>query len=81
MEFLGHKEDAAKAYEDGLEFDPNNQQLLDGLKKVRRSFLSNLFPSEGFAKLAKDPRTKDLISDPQFMSLLLECQRNPQMLM
>lgn len=86
LSFLGRKDEAAKAYTDGLQFDPNNQQLLDGLKEVKQSRPlfgggSSMFSSEGFLKLAQDPRTKDLINDPQFMSLLMECQRDPQKLM
>lgn len=86
MSFLGRNDQAAKAYEEGLKFDPNNQLLLDGLKEVKQSRPSfgggnNMFPAEGFLKLAQDPRTKDLINDPQFMSLLMECQKDPQKLM
>lgn len=85
MSFLGRKDEAAKAYGDGLKFDPSNQQLLDGLKEVKQTQPSfggnNMFPSESFLKLAQDPRTKDLINDQQFMSLLMECQRDPQKLM
>lgn len=85
LSFLGRKDDAAKAYEEGLKFDPSNQQLLDGLKEVKQTpqspFGSNMFPAEAFLKLAQDPRTKDLINDQQFMSLLMECQRDPQKLM
>lgn len=85
MAFLGRKGDAVKAYEDGLKFDPNNQQLLDGLKEVKQPqspFESNnIFPPEAFLKLAQDPRTKDLLQDQQFMNLLMECQRDPQKLM
>ncbi|VVC43834.1 Hypothetical protein CINCED_3A018240 [Cinara cedri] len=83
LSFLGRKDDAAKAYSDGLKFDPNNQQLLDGLKEVKQSqpsFGSSMFPTEGYLKLAKDPRTKNLINDPEFMKLLMDCQRNPQKL-
>lgn len=85
MAFLGKKEEATKAYEDGLKYDPSNQQLLDGLREVQKSrqqpFGGNNFPIEGLMKLANDPRTKDLIKDPSFMSLLMECQRDPQKLM
>lgn len=85
MAFLGKKDEAAKAYEEGLKYDPNNQQLLDGLREVQNSrqnpFGGSSFPMEGFLKLAKDPRTKDLIKDQQFMALLMECQRDPQKLM
>lgn len=85
LSFLGRKDEAAKAYEEGLKYDPNNQLLLDGLREVKKSRPSfgggNMFPTEGFLKLAQDPRTKDLINDPQFMSLLMECQKDPQKLM
>jgi len=69
-----------------LKFDPNNQLLLDGLREVKQSRSpfgggNNMFPTEGFLKLAQDPRTKDLINDKQFMSLLMECQKDPQKLM
>jgi len=82
---LGRKHEASKAYGEGLKFDPNNQQLLDGLREVKQPSQSfgggNMFPTEGFLKLAQDPRTKDLIKDQQFMSLLMECQKDPQKLM
>ncbi|XP_050538898.1 stress-induced-phosphoprotein 1 [Daktulosphaira vitifoliae] len=85
LAFLGLKDEATKAYEDGLKYDPNNQQLLDGLKEVKKqdqpSFGGNsMFPPEAFLKLARDPRTKDLINDQQFMSMLIECQKDPQKL-
>lgn len=52
------------------------------MKQSKPSFGGNsMFPAEGFLKLAQDPRTKDLINDQQFMSLLMECQRDPQKLM
>lgn len=85
MAFLGKKDEAVKAYEDGLKYDPSNQQLLDGLREVQYTkpniFGDKNFPLEGFMKLAQDPRTKDLIKDQQFMSLLMECQRDPQKLL
>lgn len=86
LAFLGRRDDAVKAYGDGLKFDPNNQQLLDGLKEAKQTPPpfgggNSMFPTEGFLKLAQDPRTKDLINDPQFMSLLMECQKDPQKLM
>lgn len=87
LAFLRRNDEATKAYEDGLKYDPNNQQLLDGLKEVRQqaqpSFggSNNMFPPEAFLKLAQDPRTRDLINDKQFMSLLMECQSDPQKLL
>lgn len=84
MAFLDRRDDAAKAYSDGLKIDPTNQQLLEGLREVNLSkllYANNVFPSEGYLKLTRDPRTKHLVNDVQFMSLLMECQRNPQKLL
>ena len=78
-------EESIQCYQKGLEIDPNNVQLKEGLKEVSDQHSAstfrlprNPFTSENaIAKLALDPRTRGFLSDPEFMKLLESCQ-NPE---
>lgn len=87
LAYLGRTDEAIAAYEKGLELDPNNVQLKDGLAEVRAQRNSNArgFPNpfaspDVLARLKYDPRTKDYMNDPTFVSLIQQLQRNPNLL-
>ncbi len=87
---LGQLEEAAEAYEKGLQYDPNNTQMKESLEDVRKQLFpgtgypgapgfGNLFNSPNlFAKLQADPRTKPFLSDPAYMQILKNLQNNPK---
>lgn len=76
-------EDAIKAYEKGLQLDPNNAQMKQGLEDARAAAESSTKPSglftqpEILSRLAMDPRTRPLLGQPDFMSMLQEVNASP----
>lgn len=84
LAYLGRFDESVKAYEKGLQHDPKNEQLKNGLADVRAqktASLSNPFNSPDiFMKLANDPRTQKFLSDPDYLKLLQELRTNPQSL-
>ncbi|XP_066151577.1 stress-induced-phosphoprotein 1 [Euwallacea fornicatus] len=88
--YLGRLDEAISTYEKGLQLDPDNQQLKDGLAEVKAQKaarirtgggLPNLFSSpDTLAKLRADPRTAPYLNDPEYLALLAQLQTNPQSL-
>lgn len=87
LSYLGRKSEAIAAYGEGLQLEPNNAQLKDGLAEVRASTAKGAgFPNpftsgEALAKLRTDPRTKDFLDDPQFLQTMQDLQSNPSALL
>ncbi|CAD6909812.1 unnamed protein product, partial [Tilletia controversa] len=86
---LGSLEDSVAAYEEGLKIAPSDAGLTKGLEDARRALeseadgpggsMSNLFSDPDlFSKLAKNPKTAPLLSDPAFASKLRALQANPR---
>jgi len=87
LAYLGRTDEAIAAYEKGLEYDPTNTQLKDGLLEVRaqknsagRGFPNPFASPDVFVRLQLDPRTKEYMNDPSFVSLIQQLQRNPNLL-
>lgn len=84
LAYLGRYDESISIYEKGLDLDKNNAQLRSGLAEVRAqrtASASNPFQSaDMFIKLANDPRTKDYLSDPDYIKLLQELRSNPRSL-
>lgn len=84
--YLGRKDDAIAAYEEGLRLEPNNTLLKEGLAEVRasaaksRGFPNPFASAEAFLKLRSDPRTKNYLDDPEFLKTMQELQSNPNSL-
>ncbi|XP_015121416.1 stress-induced-phosphoprotein 1 [Diachasma alloeum] len=84
LAYLGRLEESIKAYETGLQLDPNNAQIKESLSEVKSqkassAGLSNPFNTPDlFVKLRNDPRTKDYLDDPEYMKLLQELRTNPR---
>ncbi|KAK4287764.1 hypothetical protein Pmani_015365 [Petrolisthes manimaculis] len=84
--YLGRLSEAATTYEKGLTLNPDNQQLKDGLAECRAKMAQesggpsmNPFQDPNFLeRLNQDPRTKELMKDPQFVKTLEELSSNPR---
>jgi len=81
---LKRYEGAEEAYAKALELDPNNAQAQDGLKLAKEHVggkkKSLFLDPENLAKLMADERTRSLMAQPDFMSILKECEESPQMM-
>ncbi|EPX70975.1 chaperone activator Sti1 [Schizosaccharomyces octosporus yFS286] len=93
---LGDLTAAKAAFEEGLKFDSNNAQLLNGLKSVEAAqssaggdsgfnpfakMTSQLNDPKFIQKLASNPETASLLGDASFMSKLQNIQKNPGSIM
>ncbi|XP_012152804.1 stress-induced phosphoprotein 1 [Megachile rotundata] len=84
LAYLGKLDASIKAYETGLQLDPNNAQLKSSLAEVKaqkQAAAANPFNTPDlFVKLANDSRTKGYLQDPEYLNLLQELRNNPQSL-
>ncbi|XP_043253235.1 stress-induced-phosphoprotein 1 isoform X1 [Colletes gigas] len=84
LAYLGRLDASLKAYETGLQFDPDNAQLKSGLAEVKaqkQAAAMNPFSRPDlFVKLANDPRTKGYLQDPEYLKLLQELRQKPHLL-
>lgn len=76
-------------YEEGLKYDKTNAQLVESLNKVNERLtadasagafggMRNPFADPKFlANLAMNPKTRNLLNDPEVAKLLADMQRNP----
>lgn len=77
-------DEAVESYSKGLEIDPENAQMKQGLEDAKRargggSGLGQLFSRpEVLSRLASDPRTSALMGQPDFMSMMKSIEENPQ---
>jgi len=86
--YLGKYEDAEKTYQKGLELDPTNQQLKEGLERVQESKeeggesggFGGQFMQQAMGKLLTNPETAAYFQDPEFVKKLTAIQKNPQMI-
>ena len=86
---LGNFDDAKQQYEKALEIDSNNAMAKDGLKSVENARSSrNAMPDMGLgaifsdpnliSKLKSNPKTAELMKDPELVQKVLQMQTNPQ---
>lgn len=87
--YLNRLGEAEEAYNAGLKLDPSNQQLKSGLEECKAkkaapkpsgSLFGDLITPSNMAKLAKDSRTKDFVSDPSYIKMLEDVSTNPNMM-
>ena len=82
--YLDQYDKAIETYTKGLQTDPNNQQLKEGLeralekKKGGGSPQMDDFTKQLLAKLVTNPETKGFLNDPDFVQKLMMIQQNPQ---
>jgi stress-induced-phosphoprotein 1 len=90
LELLERYGDAVKTYEEGLKFDPNNEQLKEALKNCKDNleppFGATGMPGNAFnpfgdpkllANLMSNPKTRDILKDPEVLGLMAQLQKNP----
>jgi len=92
LAYLGRYDESIKAYEEGLKLDPNNAQMKEGLADVQSQAMAGPFsdPMSSFKipfkspdmlmKLRNDPRTADMLTDPECIKLINALQTNPNAL-
>ncbi|XP_033625668.1 stress-induced-phosphoprotein 1-like [Asterias rubens] len=89
LAFLDRYAEAEVTYKEGLDHDPNNQQLKDGLGDCQKNLsgpagsqpLGNPFTGPAVVqKLANDHRTREFLKDPSYMALLKRLQTDPNAL-
>lgn len=88
---LGNLDDAEKEYKKALEIDSSNKAAQEGLEQVQKTQNARQQqPDLGFGQLFNDPnmieklksnpKTAELMKDPQLVSKVLQFQSNPQMM-
>lgn len=71
LAYLGKYEEAVAAYEKGLELEPNNAQLAQGLTEVKKQAEeSKLRTEQLFEKLKNNPQTSDWLKDPEYVKIV-----------
>lgn len=83
--FLKEYDKALETYQEGLKHDPQNQELLDGVRrcvqqinKAGRGELSPEELKERQAKAMQDPEIQNILSDPVMRQVLVDFQENPK---
>lgn len=83
--FMKEYEKALKTYQEGLKHDPQNQELLDGVKRcveqINKASRGDLTPEELKERQAKgmqDPEIQNILTDPVMRQVLTDFQENPR---
>ncbi|KAJ8767688.1 hypothetical protein K2173_018246 [Erythroxylum novogranatense] len=86
VQFLMKEYDKAlETYQQGLKHDPQNQELLDGVRRcveqLNKASRGDLTPEELKERQAKgmqDPEVQNILSDPVMRQVLVDLQENPK---
>ncbi|CAA2964460.1 hsp70-Hsp90 organizing 3-like [Olea europaea subsp. europaea] len=83
--FMKEYEKALKTYQEGLKHDPQNQELLDGVRRcveqINKASRGDLTPEELKERQAKgmqDPEIQNILTDPVMRQVLTDLQENPK---
>ncbi|KAF8379280.1 hypothetical protein HHK36_028713 [Tetracentron sinense] len=83
--FMKEYDKALETYQEGLKHDPNNQDLLDGIRrcieqinKTNRGDISADDLKERQGKAMQDPEIQNILSDPVMRQVLADFQENPK---
>ncbi|XP_010933724.1 hsp70-Hsp90 organizing protein 1 [Elaeis guineensis] len=83
--FMKEYDKALETYQEGLKHDPNNQELMDGVRrcieqinKTNRGEISPEELKERQAKAMQDPEIQNILSDPIMRQVLIDFQENPK---
>lgn len=83
--FMKEYEKALETYQEGLKHDPNNQDLLDGVRRcveqINKASRGDLTPEELKERQAKgmqDPEIQNILTDPVMRQVLIDFQENPK---
>jgi stress-induced-phosphoprotein 1 len=86
LHYLGRYDEAVQAYTAGLQVDPENAQLKEGLQEVKAQMASekglpNPFGDPNvFVRLRNNPKTRAYLEDPEFVKLINDLRTNPSSL-
>ncbi|KHN09784.1 Heat shock protein STI [Glycine soja] len=76
---------ALETYREGLKHDPNNQELLDGIRRcveqINKASRGDFTPEElkeRQAKAMQDPEIQSILQDPVMTQVLTDFQENPR---
>ncbi|KAJ8764191.1 hypothetical protein K2173_005371 [Erythroxylum novogranatense] len=82
--FMKEYEKALETYQEGLKHEPQNQELLDGVRRcveqLNKASRGDLTPEELKERQAKgmqDPEVQNILSDPVMRQVLVDFQENP----
>ncbi|CAN8294041.1 unnamed protein product [Cochlearia groenlandica] len=82
--FMKEYDNAMETYQEGLKLDPNNQELLDGVRRcvqqINKGNRGDLTPEELKERQAKgmqDPEVQNILTDPVMRQVLSDLQENP----
>lgn len=76
LHHLGRIDESVAAYDEGLKADPGNAALTSGRESAARAQMANPF-SDIVAWAATDPRFREHMADPSFVSKLTMLSTNP----
>nr|QBS00795.1 HSP70 [Agave sisalana] len=83
--FMKEYDKALETYQEGLKHDPNNPELVDGVRrcveqinKTNRGEFSPEELKERQAKAMQDPEIQNILSDPIMRQVLVDFQENPK---
>ncbi|RZB78060.1 Hsp70-Hsp90 organizing protein 1 isoform B [Glycine soja] len=83
--FMKEYEKSLETYREGLKYDSNNQELLEGIRtciqqinKASRGDLSPEELKERQAKAMQDPEIQNILQDPVMRQVLIDFQENPK---
>ncbi|XP_062074082.1 hsp70-Hsp90 organizing protein 3 [Humulus lupulus] len=83
--FMKEYDKALETYQQGLKHDPQNQELLDGVRRcvdqINKAGRGDLTPDELKERQAKgmqDPEIQNILSDPVMRQVLIDFQENPK---
>ncbi|CAL5432718.1 unnamed protein product [Camellia sinensis] len=83
--FMKEYDKALETYQEGLKHEPQNQELLDGIRrcvqqinKASRGDLSPEEMKERQAKAMQDPEIQNILTDPVMRQVLVDFQENPK---
>ncbi|KAF6133908.1 hypothetical protein GIB67_040672 [Kingdonia uniflora] len=82
--FMKEYDKALETYQEGLKHDPNNQDLLDGVRRcvgqINRTNRGDMSPDElkeRQARAMQDPEIQNILTDPVMRQVLQDLQESP----
>lgn len=71
LAYLWRFDESIEAYEKGLQLDPGNAQLAEGLANVKKQAEEAKIRTDAlFEKLKADPQTREWLKDPEYVKMV-----------
>ncbi|KAG7305966.1 hypothetical protein JYU34_008531 [Plutella xylostella] len=78
LAYMGKFDEAIATYQKGLELEPNNAQLAEGLSQVKNQAAeAKLKAAQLMEKLRNHPQTREWLNDPEYVKMVEEMAFNP----